>query len=61
MKELENKTFLLLDFAEERGDLEIPDPINFELEEYQKIVEKIEKAVIKALRKISDLNKNDSK
>jgi len=61
MKELENKTFLLLDFAEERGDLEIPDPINFELEEYQKIVEKIEKAVIKVLRKISDLNKNDSK
>jgi protein-tyrosine phosphatase len=61
LNDLDNKLFLLLDFAGEKGDLEIPDPINFEPEKYQKIVEKIEKGVIKSLKKIIEINKTDSR
>ena len=61
LEDLDKKIFLLLDFAEERGDLEIPDPINFEPEVYKQIVEKIEKALIKVLQKIININKADFK
>ncbi|MFX1357783.1 MAG: hypothetical protein ACFFA8_10960 [Promethearchaeota archaeon] len=61
INDLDNKTFLLLEFAGEKGDLEIPDPINFEANDYKQIVEKIENAVIKVLYKIIDINKSDSK
>jgi len=61
LEDLDKKIFLLLDFAEEEGDLEILDPINIEPEEYKKIMEKIEKAIIKVLKKIININKSDSK
>ncbi|MFX0057495.1 MAG: hypothetical protein ACFE85_08205 [Candidatus Hodarchaeota archaeon] len=61
LKDLDNKIFLLLDFAGEMGDLEIPDPINFEPEEYKKIVEKIERGVLKSLHQIIEINKSESK
>jgi len=61
LEDLDKKIFLLLDFAEEEGDLEIPDPINFEPEVYKKIIEKIEKALIKVLQKIIKINGSDSK
>ena len=57
LKDLERKLHLLLEFAEVKGDPEIPDPINFTSEEYQKIVERIEEGVIKALEKIIKINK----
>jgi protein-tyrosine-phosphatase len=61
LDELDKKLFLLLDFAGEKAELEIPDPIQFEQEEYKKIVEKIEKAVLKTLQKIIHINQSDSK
>ncbi|MFX0031708.1 MAG: hypothetical protein ACFE8E_05705 [Candidatus Hodarchaeota archaeon] len=61
LKELDNKVFLLLDFAGEKGDLEIPDPMNFEPEQYRKIIGKIEKALIKVLQKIIEINESDQK
>ena len=61
LKGLEDKLYLLLDFAGESEELEIPDPINFEPEEYQKVVERIEKGVRKALEKIIELNRNHEK
>jgi len=57
LRNLDDKLYLLLDFAGENGEREIPDPINFKPEEYQIIVERIEKGVIKALEKIIELNR----
>ena len=57
VKGLDEKLHLLLDFAGMKGDPEISDPINFTTEEYQKIVEKIEEGVVKALEKIIKINK----
>ncbi|MFW9771495.1 MAG: hypothetical protein ACFFFB_06290 [Candidatus Heimdallarchaeota archaeon] len=61
LKELDKRIFLLLDFAGEKGDLEIPDPINFEPEEYRTTIKRIEKALPKVLQKIIDINKTDLK
>lgn len=61
LKELDKKIFLLLDFAGEKGDLEIPDPINFEPEEYRRTIKRIDKALPKVLQKIIDINKTDLK
>jgi hypothetical protein len=47
---------LLLEFAEVDGNLEIPDPINFKPEDYQKVMEKIEKGVQNTLQKIIKIN-----
>ena len=58
LKELNNKTFLLLDFAGERDDLEISDPINFEPDEYHHVLKKIENGVEKVLIKIIEINKS---
>ncbi|TFG02943.1 MAG: hypothetical protein EU529_10585 [Promethearchaeota archaeon] len=58
LKELENKTFLLLDFAEiSKDNIEIPDPINFEPDEYKRTLERVEEGVTKALLKIIEINK----
>jgi protein-tyrosine-phosphatase len=56
-KNLDDKVFLLFDFIGEKDEIEIPDPINFEPEEYQKVMEKIEFGVEKALQKIIEINK----
>ena len=57
LKELESKTFLLLDFAEiSKDNIEIPDPINFEPSEYKRTLERIEEGVKKALLKIIEIN-----
>ena len=58
LKELENKTFLLLDFAEiSKDNIEIPDPINFEPDEYKRTLERVEEGVTKAVLKIIEINK----
>ena len=54
---LENKLSLLLEFAEEKGELEIPDPFGLEEQQYNEILHKIEIAVEKALKKIIKINK----
>ena len=57
LKELENKTFLLLDFAGKKDNIEIPDPINFEPDEYKRTLERVEEGVTKAVLKIIEINK----
>ena len=58
VKDLENKTFLLLDFAEiSKDNIEIPDPINFEPYEYKRTLERVEEGVKKALLKIIEINR----
>jgi protein-tyrosine-phosphatase len=60
-KNLDDKVFLLFDFIGEKDDIEIPDPIDFEPEEYQKVMEKIEFGVERALKKIIEINKEVEK
>lgn len=56
LKNLDDKVFLLFDFIGEKEDIEIPDPIDFEPDEYQKVMEKIEFGVERALKKIIEIN-----
>ncbi len=57
IQNLDDKVFLLFDFIGEKENIEIPDPIDFEPEEYQKVMEKIDYGVEKALKKIIEINK----
>jgi len=59
LKDLDQKTFLLLEFADEKGDLEIPDPIDFTFDEYNKLLKIIEYSVIKSIKKIIEINKSN--
>ncbi|MFX1388459.1 MAG: hypothetical protein ACFE9Z_00170 [Promethearchaeota archaeon] len=54
---LNDKLFLLLDFAGEKEDLEIPDPFDLPQEKYNNVLERIESAVVKAIQKIIKINK----
>ena len=60
IEDLEDKTYLLLEFAGEKEELEIPDPINFTLDEYNKSLERIEYGVIKSIEKIIKINKSSN-
>ncbi|MBY8985438.1 MAG: hypothetical protein KGD65_10240 [Candidatus Lokiarchaeota archaeon] len=57
IEDLDKKTFLLLEFAEETENLEIEDPFHLDQENYFKILKRIEDGVIKAIRKIIRINK----
>ncbi|MFX1322134.1 MAG: hypothetical protein ACFFAQ_10870 [Promethearchaeota archaeon] len=52
LRDLDNKLFLLLDFAGEKDNLEIKDPFYLPQNEYNKVLERIEGGVIKAIEKI---------
>ncbi len=54
--DLDEKTHILLEYAEVGGITEIPDPINFEPEEYREVMERIEEGVDKCLQKIIEIN-----
>ncbi len=56
---LENKLFLLLEYAGEKENLEIPDPFNLEQHEYNQILKRIEQGVLKVIDKI--IKENDEK
>jgi len=59
LKDLNKKTFLLLEFVGENENIELIDPINLPEDEYNKILEKIEYGVEKALKKIIDINEKE--
>ncbi len=54
---IEGKIFLLLEYAGEKRNLEIEDPFYLPQEEYNKILERIERGVLKVIRKIIEVNK----
>jgi len=56
VKNLNEKLFLLLDFAGEKENLEIFDPFHLEEEEYNKILKRIEDGVRKTLERIIEIN-----
>ncbi|MHA1191430.1 MAG: arsenate reductase/protein-tyrosine-phosphatase family protein [Promethearchaeota archaeon] len=57
VKDIDKKSFLLLEFAGESGELDITDPVNFGPEVYKRTIELVEKGVIKSIEKIIELNK----
>ena len=56
VKEISDNTYLLLEYAGENEDLEIVDPFNLEKEEYDKILKRVEKGVLKVIKKIIEIN-----
>ena len=60
LEDLDEKTHLLLEFAGEKENLEIPDPINFTEDEYNKLLERIEYGVIKSIENIIEINKSSN-
>jgi len=55
---LDKKVFLLLEYAGEKENLEIEDPISLPYEEYKKVLQRIEEGVIKSVEKIIKINKD---
>ena len=53
---INDKSFILLDFVKEPGDIDISDPVNFGPEIYKKTIKRVEKGVIKAIEKIIEIN-----
>jgi protein-tyrosine-phosphatase len=60
IEDLDKKTYLLLDFTEEKENLEIPDPIESDQDGYYKILERIEYGVIKSIEKIIKINETSN-
>ena len=57
VKDINTKSFLLLEFAGEKTNLEIEDPFYLPEEEYNNILRRIENGVIKTIQKIIEINK----
>ena len=55
---MDDKLFLLLDFAGETENLEIEDPFYLEENEYNKTLKRIETGIIKSIEKIIEINKS---
>jgi len=56
-KGLDKKVFLLLEYAGEKGNLEIKDPFYLPQEEYNRILERIENGISKVIEKVIEINK----
>jgi len=52
VKNLEERLFLLLEFAGEKENLEIFDPFNLEQEEYTLVLKRIEEGILKVIERI---------
>ena len=59
LKDLDEKVFLLLEFAGEIDNLEIEDPFYLEENEYNKLLKKIEDGIIKSIEKIIKINNSE--
>ena len=58
LKNLNEKLFLLLDFAGETEDLEIKDPFYLDENEYNETLKRIELGIVKSIEKIIEINKS---
>jgi len=59
IENLDKKVYLLLEFAGEKGNLEIEDPINLPFEEYKKILKRIEDGIIESIEKVIKINNSE--
>jgi len=53
---LMSKAHLLLEYAGENGNYDIEDPVNLDQKEYEKIIQTVERGVIKSIEKIIQIN-----
>ena len=61
VKDIDKKSFLMLEFAGERENLEITDPVNFDQDIYNQILDAVERGVVKSIEKIIEINKSTEK
>ena len=61
VEDISKKSFILLEFAGENGDVDIPDPVNFSPEVYAKTIKLVEKGVIKSIERIIRINEGEEK
>lgn len=59
LKDLDEKVFLLLEFAGEIDNLELEDPFYLEENEYNKVLKRIEDGLIKSIEKIIKINNSE--
>ncbi len=59
LKGIDDKVFLLLKYVGEKENLEIKDPFYLPQDEYNKILERIEKGVLKLIEKIIEVNRKE--
>ncbi len=59
LKDLDEKVFLLLEFAGETDNLEIEDPFYLEENEYNKVLKRIEDGIIKSIERIINVNNSE--
>jgi len=59
LKGIDDKVFLLLEYAGEKENLEIKDPFHLPQKEYDKILERIEKGVLKLIERIIEINRKE--
>ncbi|NVM34753.1 MAG: hypothetical protein HWN81_04095 [Candidatus Lokiarchaeota archaeon] len=57
--DLDEKVFLLLEYAGETKDLEIEDPFYLEQKEYNEILKRIEDGVLKVIKRIININSSE--
>lgn len=56
VKNIGEKSYIIKDFAGEKKNLDIPDPVKKTAEEYRKIIDEVEDAVVKSVKKIIQIN-----
>jgi len=59
IENLDNKVYLLLEYAGETENLEIEDPFYLEENEYNQILKRIEDGINKSIEKIIKINKSE--
>ncbi len=59
LKGIDDKVFLLLEYAGEKENLEIKDPFHLPQKEYNKILERIEEGVLKLIERIIEIKEKE--
>jgi hypothetical protein len=59
IEDLDKKAYMLLEFAGQKDNWEIEDPIHMPTEEYNKILQVIESGIHKCIEKIIKINKSE--
>jgi protein-tyrosine-phosphatase len=59
LKDLDEKVFLLLEYAGETDNLEIEDPFYLVENEYNEVLKRIEDGIIKSIEKIFKINNSE--
>jgi len=58
VKDIDKKSYLMLEFAGETENLDITDPVNFNKEIYDQILDAVERGVFRSIEKIIEINKS---